>query len=87
MTRNEIKAKIRAIIASELNLKVPEVLDDEGRLFEDLGIDSLMIMQIVVYIEEQFDVTIPDESLDPNVLGTVGELVGFVENLLEENAG
>lgn len=86
MTRDEIKVKIRNIMTDELNLKLPNVLDDESRLFDDLSIDSLMIMQIVVYVEEYFNVEIPDDSLDPNEFDTVGALVDFVENLLKESA-
>ncbi|MBY0207117.1 MULTISPECIES: phosphopantetheine-binding protein [Paenibacillus] len=83
MTRDEIKAKIREIMSNELNLTVSAILDEESKLFEDLGIDSLMVMQIAVYVEEQFEVVIPDETWEPSALTSVGSLVDFVENLLE----
>lgn len=86
MTRDEIKAKIRDILSNELNLTVSDVLDEESRLFEDLSIDSLMVMQIGVYVEELFQVVIPDETWEPSALSSVGALVDFVENLLEEAA-
>ncbi|CAH0119662.1 MULTISPECIES: phosphopantetheine-binding protein [unclassified Paenibacillus] len=82
MTRTDIIGELRTLMAENLELDVPESLEESARLFEDLAIDSIMVLQLVVYIEEQFDVSFPEESLDPGAFMTVGSLTDLIESLL-----
>lgn len=80
--RDEIMDQIRILIAENLEMKVPEKLNETDRFNEDLNIDSIMLLQLVVYIEEVFGVDVPEENVDPAVFQTVGALVTFMEGLL-----
>ena len=68
---------IEKIIAESLGLKVDSI-KDESNFINDLGADSLNIVEIVMAIEEEFDVEIPDE--DAETLHTVGELKQYIED-------
>ncbi len=71
-------------------LGVPrEQLTPEARIQEDLGADSLTIMEITMAVEERFDLVIPDEESEQ--ISTVGDLFGTLAKLLvirsRESAG
>jgi len=68
---------IEKIIAESLGLKVDSI-KDESNFVNDLGADSLNIVEIVMAIEEEFDVEIPDE--DAETLYTVGELKQYIKD-------
>lgn len=68
---------IEKIIADRIGVDVSEVTD-EKHLVEDLGSDSLSIVEIIMDIEEHFDVTISDEEAEK--LDTVGLLKEWVGN-------
>ncbi len=80
--RNHIIEEIRTLLSENLELEVPEVLKETDRLYEDLQVDSIMSLQLTVYIEEVFKVTVPEEELDQEVFKTVGSLADFIEALL-----
>ena len=69
--------KVRDIIAKQLDLDAAAITP-ESRLIEDLHADSLDIVELVMDMEQEFDVEIPDEEL-PNV-HTVGDIVKYLEN-------
>ena len=84
MTSEQIMNQLRDIIADNLDLEIPETIKESDRIFEDLGIDSIMVLQTVVYIEENFDVSIPEDEVDPAAFETIGSLVQFIEKLHKE---
>jgi acyl carrier protein len=53
--------------------------DDVGLLGQGIGLDSIEVLRVVVELEEEFDLTIDDRSLRPEVFATVGALVRFIE--------
>lgn len=55
--------KIQKIIAEEMNLNVEDV-KPESRFVEDLAADSLDVIQIVLKLEEEFDIEIPDDAVE-----------------------
>ena len=65
------------IIANILNIDQDKIRD-EHHFIDDLGADSLNIVEIVMGIEEEYDITIPDE--DTEQLQTVGDLRNYLEN-------
>lgn len=69
--------KVREIITRQLDID-PESVKMESRLIEDLKADSLDIVELVMDLEQEFDVEIPDEDL-PKVQ-TVADIVNFLEN-------
>lgn len=86
MERHLIVEGLRAIIAEELDVAAPAELNETDRLNEDLNLDSIMILQLAVYIEEHFEVVFPEEDVDPGVFATVGSLTDFVASLQESGA-
>ncbi|MBI2095368.1 MAG: acyl carrier protein [Candidatus Omnitrophica bacterium] len=72
----EIGQKVRAIIAEQLGVKVEEVTD-AASFVDDLGADSLDTVELVMALEEEFNIEIPDE--DAEKMTSVGEAVRYVE--------
>ena len=67
---------IEKIIADHLGLDLSEVTD-EKHLIDDLGADSLNIVEVVMGIEEEFDIEIPDD--DAETLVTVGKIKDYIK--------
>ena len=68
-------AKVKDIIEKELGVE-REKLTDEASFIEDLGADSLDIVELVMAMEEEFEVEIPDE--DAEKLRTVGDAITYL---------
>ena len=72
--------KLQKIIAEVLSVD-PEDITMETTFVDDLGADSLDVFQIIMGIEEEFDIEIPDEEAEKFQL--VGDLVKYVESQTE----
>ena len=68
---------IKGVIAKQLNLRV-EQLKDEATFMSDLGTDSLEIIELVMALEDEFDMVIPDE--DAEKLLAVGDVVNYIND-------
>ena len=68
--------KIKSIIAEQLGVKAEEVTDN-AKFVEDLGADSLDTVELVMALEEEFGVEIPDE--DAEKMTTVGAAMKYIE--------
>lgn len=68
--------KIREIIVEQLDVDEDKVTPDAS-ITEDLGADSLDVVDLVMSIEESFDIEIPDEEVEN--IKTVGDIVKFIE--------
>lgn len=68
--------KVRQIIADQLGVKKEEVTDN-AKFVDDLGADSLDTVELVMALEEEFGVEIPDE--DAEKLSTVGDALKYIE--------
>lgn len=79
--RDEIKNQIAAIVSNVLDIELEEVTE-EKELDGDLRIDSLALYEIVVDIEEFYNIRITNEEADD--LKTVGEAVDFIEDKLKK---
>ena len=71
--------KLQSIIAEVLNIDADEVTMDKT-FVDDLGADSLDVFQIIMGIEEEFDIEIPNEEAEKIV--TVGDAVEQIKNAL-----
>ena len=67
--------KVKSIIADQLDVEEEKVVA-EASITEDLGADSLDMVDLVMSIEEEFD--IPDEAVEN--IKTVGDVVAYIEN-------
>jgi acyl carrier protein len=76
MTKEEIFEKVRELVAERLNVDEDEVTED-AKFIDDLGADSLDIVELVMDLESEFDLEIPDE--DAEAISTVSEAVEYIE--------
>lgn len=68
--------KIKEIIAEQLGIEA-DTIDEKTNIMEDLGADSLDIVEMLMAIEESFSITVPDEAIPG--LKTVGDIFAYVE--------
>ncbi|MCI8775333.1 MAG: acyl carrier protein [Lachnospiraceae bacterium] len=73
-------AKLKQVIANILNVD-PEEITMETTFMEDLGADSLDIFQIIMGIEEEFDIEIPAEKVEH--ITTVEEAVNLMKSAIK----
>ena len=77
MDINEIYAKVDAFLVDELEID-PEKIEDGARLKEDLGIDSLEVVDVIVLVDEEFGFKMrPEQFRD---LKTYGDFCRFIES-------
>lgn len=69
--------RVKEIIAKELEVEVKQ-LTPEAKFIEDLGADSLDIVELVMALEEEFGLDIPDEEADK--LKTVGDAMNYLKS-------
>ncbi len=73
---SEVQEKIKQIIVDELGVDEAEVTEN-ARFIEDLGADSLDLVELVMRFEEEFDIEIPDE--DAEKIQGVKDAYAYVE--------
>lgn len=73
-----ILEKIKKIIADQIGAEEENITENTS--FEDLGVDSLDLFEIIISVEEEFNVQIEDAE----AIKTVGDAVKFVENNLKK---
>ena len=78
-----VEEKVKQIISEQLGVK-PEEIKNESHFIEDLGADSLDTVELVMSLEEEFSVEIPDE--DAEKMTTVGEAVKYIEEKVKAKA-
>jgi len=76
MNIEEIFEKVKAIIVEQLGVADTAVLS-EASFIDDLGADSLDIVELVMALEEEFDIEIPDSDAEKVV--TVGDVVEYIK--------
>lgn len=82
-SREEIESGVREVIARCMDLKTDEVkLDDLTK--EDIGCDSIDCVDIVMELEKEYDINIPDNECDAAAGWTISELCDYVEERLKE---
>ncbi len=69
---------VKKIMIEQLHVKDGMQITEQTRIKEDLGADSLDILQLLMTLEEQRGITIPDEALA--TFETVGDIVEYLEN-------
>jgi len=69
--------RVKTIIAEQLGVK-PEEVTPQASFVDDLGADSLDTVELVMALEEEFGIEIPDE--DAEKMTTVGEAIKYIED-------
>jgi acyl carrier protein len=75
MKKEEILTKVKAVVAEKLNVGEDQVTE-EAKFVEDLGADSLDQVELIMALEDEFALKIPEE--DAEKLTTVGSAVDYV---------
>jgi acyl carrier protein len=75
MSKDEIFSKVKAIVAEQLSVEADQVTP-EANFQNDLNADSLDVVEMVMALEEAFDVEIPDEAAEE--IKTVQDAVNFI---------
>ena len=76
MEHEEIYDKVKAVIVDQLNVEEDDVTE-EASFVDDLGADSLDIVELVMALEEEFGISIPDE--DAESIKTVGDAISYIQ--------
>ena len=79
MERSEVSEKLTGVLVSELGLDA-EKINDEAHFEEDLDVDSLGVVELLMALEDEFGVKIPDEEAES--IMTVGQAVDLVHTKL-----
>ena len=76
-TQATVEEQIKAIVIERLGLEEGVKITGESSLINDLGADSLDLVEVIMALEEQFNIQIPDE--DAEDIETLGQAVAYVE--------
>lgn len=77
MNTEEVFEKVKAIIVEQLGVAEASV-EMEASFIDDLGADSLDIVELIMALEEEFDLEIPDNDAEKVV--TVGDVVDYIKD-------
>jgi acyl carrier protein len=81
MERNQLKQRLKTLLIEGLKLedRRPEDIEDAAPIFVDgLGLDSIDALELVVLVEEHFQVTIPDEDVGKQAFASINALTDFI---------
>ena len=78
---SEIEAKVKHIIVDKLSVSEEEV-KNEASFLQDLGADSLDQVELIMKLEEEFGIQIPDTESEKIV--TVGDAIALIESLKQD---
>ena len=81
MAEKTIEQRVKEIIVEQLGVNADQVIP-EAKFVEDLGADSLDIVELIMALEEEFGSEIPDEQAEK--LLTVGDVVKYIEDLQQK---
>lgn len=70
--------KVKQMLANQLNVQVEKITED-SKLIEDLGADSLDMIEMLMSLEEEFGINVPDDKVED--LKTVGNIVAFIDSV------
>jgi acyl carrier protein len=76
-----VEERVKKIVAEQLGLKVDDI-KNEASFVDDLGADSLDTVELVMALEEEFEIEIPDEEAEK--ITTIQEAIGHIDAYLKE---
>jgi acyl carrier protein len=75
----DLSVRIQSIVADQLGVEQSEVTKDAS-ILDDLGADSLDVVELVMTLEDAFDIEVPDDAVEE--MRTIGDVQRFVESHL-----
>lgn len=76
MERLEIEKRVKEVISRLMGIKEDKIFNSE-KLIEDLGANSLDLVELIMALEEKFAIEVPDEAWD-DVNGTVQQVIDYI---------
>ena len=73
--------KLRKTLAEQLEVNENNITMDT-RIVDDLGADSLDVVELIMALEDEYGISVSDDAISE--LSTVGQVVDFIENILEK---
>ena len=70
-----LQDSLRQLVSSQLGVELDEVVQD-ARILDDLGADSLDVVELVMNLEEAFDIVVPDEDIEG--MQTIGDVQSYL---------
>lgn len=77
---DEIKERLREIFVKALRLQISPAQVGDRDLVSHLGIDSINSLEILIWVEDHFKITIQDEDLSPRLLDSLDSLAAYIHN-------
>lgn len=74
--------KVRKLLAEQLNINADNI-ELKSRIIEDLGADSLDVVEMLMVLEDEFNITVSDE--ESLKLKTVGDIVNLIDSKSKKN--
>lgn len=74
---NDLSDRIQSIVSEQLGVERTEVTKDAS-ILDDLGADSLDVVELVMTLEEVFNIEVPDDAVEE--MRTIGDIQRFVES-------
>jgi acyl carrier protein len=74
---SDIASRVKKLIVEKLGVEENEVVP-EASFTNDLGADSLDTVELIMELEKEFDISIPDDQAEK--ISTVGEAISYIEN-------
>lgn len=78
MNENEIKSTIYEFLVDNFLFGKPFTINDDESLLENGIIDSAGVLSLVVFLEDEFSISVEDDEIDPENLDSVENLVKFI---------
>ncbi len=81
----DVEAGIKKIIVEnlELDVKVGRITPETPLIDGGLNMDSIAVLELISLVEEEFGITVRDEDMSVELLGTVGSLAAYIRKQLE----
>ncbi|MCC5666024.1 acyl carrier protein [Nostoc sp. CHAB 5784] len=84
MSQTELFDKVKKIVAEQLSVEDATKITPQSKFMDDLGADSLDTVELVMALEEEFDIEIPDEAAEQIL--TVQDAVDYINNKVTASA-
>jgi acyl carrier protein len=84
---DDLKAQLKHMIVERLFLNVsPEDIEDEENLMDQYSLDSVNLFEIIVGLEDEFELTLEDDDFNVETFSTVSNIAAFIEKKRAEAA-
>lgn len=85
MLDEKITSLVKKVFQQKLKNKYEDPIKGDENIFTDLGVDSLLLMEIIIELEDIFDITFDDENLTMENLSTINRISSLIHNSFETN--